>query len=355
MNIKQIAKKAGVSVATVSRVLNHPENVAPATREKIQKIMEQEEYTPNWFAQGLNFNRTKTIGLLIPQTMNSSNMEIANGIEEVARQKGYITFICNMEKDAQIEKNYIDHLIARKVDGLILMYSSLNDEYMDIINEEKIPTVLIGENEKRQNWDSVIVDCRDGAVKMVAHLIECGHKSIGMLCGSDPEQESKAILQGYTNVLKASGIKLSPDYIVNVENTIQGGYIGTKRMIETMTSQDSGIPGDKVDAIFATSDEIAYGAMDAIKDSGLRIPEDIAVAGFGNNKMSNLVEPKLTTVDEPYRLVGIYGARILFDLIEEKAAKGDNRKRHTPEHIILKTKMRIRKSCGHKERIGEMF
>ena len=93
MNIKQIAKKAGVSVATVSRVLNHPESVAPKTKEKIQKIIDEEEYTPNWFAQGLNFNRTKTIGLVIPHNIHAAYMEVANGVEEVARQKGYITFI----------------------------------------------------------------------------------------------------------------------------------------------------------------------------------------------------------------------------------------------------------------------
>ena len=350
MNIKQIAEKAGVSVATVSRVLNHPETVAPATREKIQRIIEQEEYTPNWFAQGLNFNRTKTIGLVIPHTINPAYMEIANGIEEVARQKGYITFMCNMEKDPQMEKEYIDHLITRKVDGIILMYSSLNDAYLSWINEEKIPTVLIGENISRPDWNSVTVDCREGAVQMVAHLVECGHESIGILCGKDPEQEVSTILQGYKNVLKANGKEVSPKYIQYVENNIEGGYIGMKKMIAAMTSEGSEKPADELDAIFATSDEIAFGAMDAIKDSGLCIPEDIAVAGFGNNKMSNLMEPKLTTVEQPFRLMGIYGARLLFDLIDEKTKQTGR-----PEHIILKTKMRIRKSCGHKERIGEMF
>ena len=99
MNIKQIAKEAGVSVATVSRVINHPENVAPKTRERIQKIIDEEEYTPNYFAQGLNFNRTRTIGLVLPQNINSANMEVANGVEDVARQKGYITFMCNTGKN----------------------------------------------------------------------------------------------------------------------------------------------------------------------------------------------------------------------------------------------------------------
>ena len=352
MNIKQIAEKAGVSVATVSRVLNHPENVAPATREKIQKIIDQEEYKPNWFARGLNFNETRTIGLVIPHTVGSCYMEIAGGVEEVTRQKGYITFICNMERDPKIEMEYIEQLITRKVDGIILMYSSLSNAYMSWIREEKIPAVLIGENELKPDWDSVKADCRDGAVQMTAHLVECGHDMIGMLHGSTPENEAKSILQGYTNVLKASGKKLSSKNIIDVENSIEGGYIGAKKMIADMTSPGSEVPGDQLDAIFATSDEIAYGAMDAIKDCGLCIPDDIAIAGFGNYKMSNLMEPKLTTVEEPYRLMGIYGARILFDLIEENGKNGGS---SPPKHIILKTKMRVRKSCGHKERIGEMF
>ena len=166
MNIKQIAKAAGVSVATVSRVLNHPETVAPKTREKIQKIIDEEEYTPNWFAQGLNFKRTRTIGLVLPQNLNSANMEVANGVEEVARQKGYITFICNMEKDPRREKEYLDQLITRKVDGLILLYSTLNEEYASWIDEENVPIVLIGETKARDSWDSVFVESYDCAVRM---------------------------------------------------------------------------------------------------------------------------------------------------------------------------------------------
>ena len=341
MNIKQIAKKAGVSVATVSRVLNHPESVAPKTKEKIQKIIDEEEYTPNWFAQGLNFNRTKTIGLVIPHNIHAAYMEVANGVEEVARQKGYITFICSMEKDPAMEKEYIDQLITRRVDGLILLYSTLDEEYASWIEEEKIPTVFIGENRTRQKWSSVNVDCRTGAAEMTAHLIECGHKSIAMLCGNDPEPETKSMVQGYKNVLKASGKTVNEKMILAIEDNIESGYVGMKKLLSVLD--------EKPDAVFATSDEIAYGAIDAIKETGFRVPEDIAVAGFGNDRMSSLMEPKVTTVELPYRKMGIYGARILFDLIEEKPEKRKEQK------IKLQTKMRIRKSCGHKERIGEMF
>ena len=349
MNIKQIAKAAGVSVATVSRVLNHPESVAPKTREKIQKIIDEEEYTPNWFAQGLNFKKTRTIGLVLPQNINSANMEVANAVEEVARQKGYITLICNIEKDPRREKEYINQLMTRKVDGLILLYSTLNEEYASWIEEENVPAVLIGETRARDNWDSVFVDCRAGAAEMTAHLIECGHRRIAMLCGKDPEPEAKAMLQGYKNVLKASGIKVDETLIYQVNNNIEGGYIGMKKMIGRLPK--------KPDAVFASSDEIAFGAMDALKEMKLRVPEDIAVAGFGNDRMSSLMEPKVTTVELPYRKMGIYGARMPFDQIEEKEAKKEPKaeKRRRARKIQLQTKMRVRKSCGHRERIGEMF
>lgn len=346
MNIKQIAKAAGVSVATVSRVLNHPENVAPKTRDKILQIMEEEEYKPNWFARGLNFNKTKTIGLVIPHILNSMYMEIAKGVEDVAQQKGYITFMCNVEKDTELEKNYIHQLLTRKVDGIILMFTSLDSDYIKSIEKQGVPIVIIGEDKEAEGFNVVKVDCRKGTNNIVSQLIENGHESIGILYGNDPETESLQMLDEYKNVLLKKGIKIEENFVKAVENTIEGGYLGAKKMIT------EGAPN----AIFTTSDYIAYGAMDAIKDSNLKVPDDIAVAGFGNSRMSNLVEPKLTTVELPFHKMGVYGARLLFDLIEaedrnDEAGNTENK----PKQIVLQTKLRIRKSCGHKERIGEMF
>ena len=344
MNIKQIAKAAGVSVATVSRVLNHPENVAPKTRDKILKIMEEEEYKPNWFAQGLNFNKTKTIGLVIPHMLNTMYMEIAKGVEDVARQKGYITFMCNVEKNREIEKNYIEQLLTRRVDGIILMFSSLEEKFIKSVEEQDVPVVIIGEDKCAKGFNTVKVDCRLGAENMVSQLVDNGHSSIGILYGSDPYQETMDMLEGYKNILKKNDIEVWDEYIKSVENTIEGGYLGAKKMMA----------GNPPKAIFTTSDEIAYGAMDAIKDSGLKVPDDIAVAGFGNARMSNLVEPKLTTVELPFHKMGVYGARLLFDLIEAEE-KEEESSDQEPKQITLQTKLRIRKSCGHKERIGEMF
>ena len=337
MNIKQIAKAAGVSVATVSRVMNHPETVAPATREKIERVMKDAGYTPNWFAQGLNFNKTKTIGIVIPHMLHTSYMEVAGGVEEVARMKGYITFMCNVEKDPKMEREYISQLITRRVDGIILMFSSLEEQILTRIEKENVPVVLIGEHQENSRASSVKVDCRAGAAEMTAHLLEVGHRSIAFLMGGDPQQETREMLIGFKNVLKANGLEADDELIIHTENSIEAGYISGKKLISR------GLP----DAVFATSDEIAYGALDAFRDSGFRIPDDVAVTGFGNNRMSNLIEPKLTTVELPFRKMGIYGARILFDMID-----GDMKEER---RILLRPRMRVRKSCGHKERIGEMF
>lgn len=341
MNIRHIAKQAGVSVATVSRVLNHPENVAPKTREKIEKIIAETEYTPNWFARGLNFNKTGTIGLMIPHILNSVHMEIAKGVEDVAHQKEYIALMCNVENDAAKEKRYLDQLIKRRVDGIIFICSSLEAEDFQLVQEQKIPVVLIGEHKNNPGLHMVSIDCQQASKKAIKHLLDSGHEKIAMLYGTDPRVENEYKIAGYKKALKEADLPFARDYLREVENSIEGGYLGAKKLAEMK---------EPPRAIFASSDYIAFGAMDALRDKGLSIPEDMAVMGFDNVRMSNLVEPKLTTVEVPFHKMGVYGARLLFDIIE-----GEEEENAEPKTILLQSKLKIRKSSGHKERIGEMF
>lgn len=339
MNIRHIAEKAGVSVATVSRVLNHPENVALKTRERIERIMEDEEYRPNWFARGLNFNKTGTIGLMIPHILNPVHMETAKGVEDVAHQKGYTTFMCNAEEDVQKERHYMELLIQRRVDGIILICSCLEEQDFKMAQEENIPVVLVGGCKNNPGLNMVSVNFLEGEKKATEHLIQIGYQRIALLCGDSQGVENGDKTEGYEKALKNAGFSREEHYVMEVPNSIEGGYLGAKKMMEL---------DNPPEAILATSDMIAFGAMEAIKDQGLKIPEDIAVVGFDNVKMSNLVDPKLTTVDMPLHKLGIYGARLLFDLIEGEEAE-------EPRTILLQTKMKVRKSCGHKDRIGEIF
>lgn len=340
MNIRHIAKKAGVSVATVSRVLNHPETVALKTRESIEKIIAEAEYTPNWFARGLNFNKTRTIGLMIPQILNPVHMETAKGVEDVAHQKAYTTFMCNVEDDPNKERRYLNQLMQRKVDGIILICSSLEENDFKAAIEQGIPIVLVGGCKVNPGFNMVSVNFQSSAQKAVGHLIDIGHQRVAILCGNSQGVENEEKLRGYKIALEKAGLSSYEPYVMYVENSIEGGYLGAKKLCELKR---------RPQAIFTTSDMIAFGAMDAIKDQSLSVPADIAVMGFDNVRMSNLVEPKLTTVDMPLHKMGVYGARLLFDIIEGEEAMEE------PRTILLQTKLRIRKSCGHKERIGEMF
>lgn len=341
MNIRHIAKEAGVSVATVSRVLNHPEHVAPKTREKIEKIIAETEYTPNWFARGLNFNKTGTIGLMIPHILNSVHMEIAKGVEDVAHHKDYISLMCNVENNAEKERMYLNRLIKRKVDGIVFICSSLDKEDFDLVKEQNIPLVLIGEHKNVPGFHLVSINCKQASRKAVIHLLGNGYKKIAFLYGTDPKTENEHKRAGYEEVLKEEGIPVRSEYLRETDNSIEGGYLGAKKLMEL---------ADPPEAIFASSDYIAFGAMDALKDKDLSIPEDIAVMGFDNVRMSNLVEPKLSTVEVPLHKMGVYGARLLFDMIENQEDAEEKQK-----NILLQSKLKIRKSCGHKERIGEMF
>lgn len=343
MNIKEVAKKAGVSVATVSRVMNHPENVAPATKEKIEGVMETCGYMPNWFARGLNFNRTNTIGLLIPNMLNPGYIEIAKGVEDVAHQKGYMVLLCNVENDLNKEKKYIDALINRKIDGIILVSSMLECKDVEAIMAQGVPTVIIGENkEMASHIPMVRIDCENAAYKAVKHLTEIGYKEVAIIYGSSPETENLRKLKGYQQALKESGCEIIDEYALEVTNDIHGGYIAGKKIIDMEK---------RPRAIFASSDLLAIGAMDAMRDFNLRIPEDIAVVGFDNIQMSKIIEPKLTTVAKPLHKMGVIGSRLLFDIME---GSEDDRTLISKE-ILLQSKLKIRKSCGHNERIGEMF
>ena len=340
MNIKEIAKTSGVSVATVSRVLNHPETVAPKTREKVLAIINELGYKPNWFARGLNFNKTDTIGLLIPSIQNPAYMEVAEGVEYIANSKGYTTLLCITEEDVEKERRYIQTLIDRRIDGIILVSSLLEDSDIQEIKKQNTAVVVIGENKGNSKIPIVRIDCFGAAHKAVKHLLNCGHRKIAMVYGSTPIMENNLKIKGYKLALKEAGFPINEDYLVEDENTIEGGYIAARKLL--------GLGDDRPDAIFATSDLLAFGVMDAIRDSNLSIAEDVAVMGFDNIRVSNLMVPKLTTVDKPLYRMGISGARLLLDVIESEDGIAMS-------EIILQAKLKIRKSCGHKERIKEIF
>jgi len=347
LNIRDVAQRAGVSVATVSRVLNHPDQVTPKTRERILEIMKAMDYTPNWFARGLNLNRTGVIALLIPNIMNPIYTEIAKGVEEVAHNKGYYTLLCNSEDSKEKEAAYIEMLLHRKVDGLIFIAGHLDPNLMKRIEETRLPAVMIGKIEGNWQFSAVYTDYFEGARKATAHLIENGYSGIAHITGNLRFIESAEKLNGYREALNNANIEINPKWIIGGEETIEGGYLAAKRLVRNPNPPE---------AIFIANDWMAFGAIDAIKTEGFRIPEDIAIVGFDNNRMSGLVEPKLTTVNLPVYKMGLTASRLLFDEMDTLPSTSESdEKTDQKQQIFLPLTIKVRHSCGHQDRIKAIF
>jgi len=341
MNIRDIAKKAGVSVATVSRVLNHPENVSPKTKEHILNVMKENNYTPNWFARALNLNKTNVIALLIPNILNPTYTQIAKGVEEVAHQKGCNILLCNTEGSIEKERSYVEMFINKKVDGLIFTYSLLDTTAFKELIQQNIPYVMIGKTKDASPGHQVFTDFSHGAYQATKHLIDNNRSHIAHISGIVGQAESLEKLSGYEKALQESNIGLNEKWIISGENTIEGGYLAAKKLLKSKS-----LPN----AIFAANDLMAFGAMDAIKSEGYLIPDQIAIVGYDNSRMSSLVEPKLTTVIQPVNKMGLMAARLLFDTINEAEPKNESYK-----SIYFESKLKVRKSCGHQERLLEIF
>ncbi|NLL81028.1 MAG: LacI family transcriptional regulator [Tissierellia bacterium] len=339
MNIKEIAKKAGVSVATVSRVLNHPEVVQPETREHVLKVMKEFNYTPNWFARSLNLNRTHTIALMIPTVEKTSYQQIVSGVEQVAIRKKYATLLCNTHNDLKTELNYLDMIINRKIDGIILYSSNLNREQLDKFKANKTPLIFIGKNDVFKNENSCYINFEESAFKMTKHLIEMNHTNIDLAIDESSKQTNEYFVKGYKDAITSLNENMGK--IHYCESSIEGGYLLTKKLIHKKE-----LPM----AIFSSDDEIAFGIMKAAREEKIDIPSRLAIAGFSDSPMCTLVTPELTSVEQPSKKLGMVAARMLFDIIEDEELALD-----TTHEIVLQSTIKIRQSCGNRKRIYELF
>jgi LacI family transcriptional regulator len=341
VNIRQVAKKAGVSVATVSRVLNHPDTVSPRTMEQVLETMKELRYTPNGLARSLALKKTSTIALLIPNILNPLYPQVAKGVEDVAHQKGYNVLLCNTEENEHKERDYLEMLMEKRVDGLILTSSLLRKVDFDQIKEKQIPFVMIGKNAGNIEANRVFTDYILGGYLATQHLIEIGYTVIAHISGPKSQLKSQEKQQGYEKALKEANIPFDEKYIVEGDNEIEGGYLAAKKLLKLTNPPQ---------AVFAANDLMAIGAIEAIKSEGLTVPGNVAIVGFDDIKISSLIEPKLTTISQPVYKMGLIAARLLFDYIENNLEEEDFQ-----QNIFIQPKLMVRKSCGCEERVREIF
>lgn len=339
MNIRAVAEKAGVSITTVSRVLNHPEAVSKKTREHIVSVMKELNYTPNWFARNIQSSRTNVVGLILPDILDPASMETAKGVEDVAHQKGCNLMLCHSEFHPGKEREYVNTLLERKADGILLASSLLKCSELKELYNQHVPYVLLGKGSCERSQNMVYTDIAHAAFEGTGHLLKLGRKRIGLILSENPKVESEEKLEGYKRALESAGLPFSKELIAKGKNSIEGGFAAAGKLL------DKGNP----DGIFASTDQMAFGVMEKLKQLGKAIPEDVSLIGFDDLETGAVVEPKLTTITKPTYRMGLVAARLLFDMIEEGFDAADG------QEILLQSKLKIRKSCGNKDRVREIW
>lgn len=328
ITIDDIAKIANVSKATVSYVLNDKPGVSDKVRSKIKNIIDEYNYVPNSAARGLAGEKTHFIGLVIPDISDMFYANIIRGVEKTSNKLGFFLNLFTTHAQAEREQQVIKLFNKSMVDGLIVMAYYLKDLYIDILTESGIPFVFIDYPPKNEEIYSVLVDNESGAFEATEYLISLGHKKIAFLEGSKVAWDSKARFEGYVKALKRHATEFNPNLVENGNFTKEEGYLATKRLLAKK---------EKFTAIFSANDQMAIGAIRALKEAGLKVPDDISIVGFDNIEASSIIEPPLTTVSQPIYEMGKKAVEVLVKLINKEEVK--------EKKIMLKTRLIERHSC----------
>ncbi|MER3481073.1 MAG: LacI family transcriptional regulator [Meiothermus sp.] len=305
VTLKDVAKLAGVSAVTVSNVLNHRSNVSEATRARVQEAIQRTGYTVNLAARGLAGGRTNTVGMLVPDLSTQYMGEIVRGASDEVRRSG-MEMLISTASDLTRERNQVAFLQGI-TDGLLLLLPRTPDETLAVLEQAGVPVVVIDHRGTEIMLPSVDVDNYSGARLAVEHLLALGHRRIGLVSGPKGYGASSARLRGYKEALLAAGIPFDKTLVAPGDFLQPGGFNAGKKLLS--------LP-EPPTAIFAASDLMAFGVMEAIKEQGLRVPQDISVIGFDDIPMASQVYPPLTTIRQPLYQMGVAAARMMIALLQ---------------------------------------
>lgn len=316
-----------MSIKTVSRVVNGEREVNPATAERVAGLLARMGYQPNELARSLKVQRSRTVGLMIADISNPFYSGCAKAVEEVARDHGYAVVLCASSEDAEVERSYVEVLSRRQVDGLLIVPAANGHEYLAAQQSAGTPVVALDRPVEGLETDLVLVQNRAGTREAIKHLISHGHQRIAFVGDQEHMYTTRKRLQGYKEALKQAGLKEA--YRLGA-----GGITSAEEAARELL----GLP-EPPTAFFAANNLIAVGVLRALNQAGLKVPEDIAFAGFDDFELAAVLHPRLTLVRQPAYELGRRSAELLFDRLEE----------HQPEsfqRIVLPTELVIRESCG---------
>ena len=336
IRIRDVAKRAGVSTATVSHVLNGTRSTSEATRARVLEIVRELGYHPSAVARGLRTKSTGTLGVVLSDIRNPFFTAVVRGIEDVAQADGLNLIVCNSDEDEKKAETYLRLLLAKRVEGLVLAPTGRANELLEPFLAMGIPVVLIDRTAPGLALPFVGVDNVQGAREAVAHLLEDGHRRIGIVAGLPTVSTSADRLKGYRLALRDRGLPADDSLVREGHSSVEGGEAAALDLLAQ---------AQRPTALFTTNNFMTLGALKACAQLRLRCPDDVALCGFDDHEWAEIFSPALTVVRQPTYEIGTTAARLL-----ARASHGETL---AAEAVLLKTRLIIRASCspgGHGDR-----
>jgi len=314
--MKDVAEKAGVSTATVSRALMNPEKVSAATRQKVEQAVIAVGYAPHGLTRNARRGETQTILVVVPDICDPFFSEIIRGVEVTAAHEGYLVLIGDCAHQNQQEKTFLDLLLTRQIDGMVLLGSQIpfdpaNDEQRNLP-----PMVMANEFAPEMSLPTVHIDNLTAAFEAVNHLLQLGHRQIACIGGPEEMPLCQYRTQGYIQALRRSNIAVDPTYIVRGDFSFEAGAQALKQLMALPQPPR---------ALFCHSDMLALGAMNQARRLGLRVPQDLSIVGFDDIELARYCEPPLTTVTQPRYQIGREAMLLLLDELQGKRVNNGSR------------------------------
>jgi len=333
VTLKDIAREAGVSHSTVSRALHNNPMIPPKTAARIRKIADELGYVPNTVASGLRRTHSKVLGVLARRIDDAFLAEVLQGIEDILYAEGYGLFLATSHRDPEREKTIFRNMSERRVDGVIVCSTEVDEEHLRQLSEFGVPTVLINNQAATDMAHSVCHDDEGGGLALTRHLLELGHRRIAYLGHSGTGRTTQERLQGYKQALKQAGLPFCPEHVAAGPNgTAEGGTIGMNKLLAVEV---------RPTAVVCFNDIMAIGAMHAVRQAGLTVPEDCSITGFDNIPLSQYVNPPLTTFHQPRYELGAEAAEMMLRLLSRR-----NKKLDAAEIISLRGRLVVRTSTA---------
>ncbi|GAA4377420.1 LacI family DNA-binding transcriptional regulator [Hymenobacter koreensis] len=335
-----LARELNVSMTTVSRALSDHFSIGPAMKQKVLKLAKKYNYQPNRMASALRKGKSKLLGIVVPYIEGRFFPSVVHGIEKAASKAGYNVIICQSNEDVAQERRSLDSLLSAQVAGVLVSLSrtTLDYRHFDKLRARGVPLVYFDRVVEGESVNAVVLDDREGGYLSTRHLLDQGCRRIAHLAGPQHLNIYKNRRQGYFDALREAGLPPDEELIVYTDMQQQQGAEAMRQLLAQPSPPD---------AVFGSGDYCAFGAMQEAKRQGLRVPDDLAIAGFSNESFTLVTEPAITTIDQRCEEMGQAAVRLLLEIIEAQGTL------FTPRQVVLRPELLVRPSSQRRVEVAE--